>query len=244
MENFINLNRLFNQVPIDYADGSTDGDIDLSEFNRFQAGGSLGWKELVNEYRVVILAEAGAGKTQEIRHATQTLRTENKFAFFMRLEHVADDLESAFEEGTYQEFQNWLNSNEEGWLLLDSVDEARLKDPKDFTKAIRKLSSRISIAIQRTHIVITSRISAWRPKTDLKFCETQFPAVYTVSKENKIEIEEEDISLKEARSSSLQNGLNNTPKEKKEGFKVYSLADLTGNQITTFVHYERGKKKC
>ncbi|AUD04037.1 NACHT domain-containing protein [Spirosoma pollinicola] len=244
MENFINLNRLFNQLPIDYIDGSTDDDIDLTEFNRFQAGASLGWKELVNEYRVVILAEAGAGKTQEIRHATQTLRTENKFAFFMRLEHVADDLESAFEEGTYQEFQNWLNSNEEGWLLLDSVDEARLKDPKDFERAIRKLYSRISIAIQRTHIVITSRISAWRPKTDLKFCETQFPAVYTVYKENKIEIGEEDISLKEARSSSLQNGLNNTPDEKKEGFKVYSLADLTGNQITTFVTTKGVKKSA
>lgn len=235
MEKFINLNRIFNQLTTDYTNGSKDDDIDLTEFNRFRAGSSLDWKELTNEYRVVILAEAGAGKTQEIRHAALTLRTKNKFAFFMRLEHLADDLESAFEMGTYQEFQNWLNLNEEGWLLLDSVDEARLKDPKDFIRAIRKLSSRISVAIQRTHIVITSRISAWRPITDLSFCETQFPAIYTASRDDETEISEENISLREASSSSSQNVSNDAIKRKKDGFKVYSLADLTANQITTFV---------
>ena len=119
----------------------------------------------------MILSEAGAGKTEEIRHAAQTLRKERKSAFFLRLEHVADDFEIAFEEGNLTEFHRWLTSDEEGWLFLDSVDEARLREPKDFERAIRKIGARLSAALQRTHVVLTSRGTAWRPVTDLKVCQ-------------------------------------------------------------------------
>ena len=47
--------------------------------------------------------------------------------------------------------------------ILDSVDEARLRDPKDFERAIRRIGKRIERALQRTHIVITGRTEAWRP---------------------------------------------------------------------------------
>ncbi|PMD87480.1 hypothetical protein BWI97_25735 [Siphonobacter sp. BAB-5405] len=177
MEQFINLDRLFSLLPNQYTYNSKEDSINLEGFSRFQEDGSLGWNELLQAYRIVILAEAGAGKTQEIRHATQNLQSEGKYAFFLRLEHIVDDLESAFEIGTSQEFQNWIDSNDEGWILLDSVDEARLKDPKDFERALRKLSVQIAIAKPRTHLIITSRITAWRPKSDLKLCNSLFPDV-------------------------------------------------------------------
>ncbi|GAB3788421.1 hypothetical protein GCM10028818_54940 [Spirosoma horti] len=234
MEQFINLDRLFNQLPIEYTYASKNDDIDLTEFNRFQKGGSLGWQELLKERRVVIIAEAGAGKTQEICHATQTLRRENKYAFFMRLEHIADDLESAFEIGTFQEFQDWLNSNEEGWLLLDSVDEARLKDPKDFERAVRKLASRVSIAIPRAHFIITSRITAWRPKTDLTFCNARLPDLLPAIKEDKNDTSD-DIFTKETSSLQPEYQPIYTNNQKETGFKVYTLTDLTSDQISVFV---------
>ncbi|WP_020603341.1 NACHT domain-containing protein [Spirosoma spitsbergense] len=240
MEQFININRLFNQLPIEYTYASKDDDIDLTGFNRFQQGGALDWKELLETYRVVILAEAGAGKTQEIRHATQMLRTVDKCAFFIRLEHIADDLESAFEIGTYQEFQSWLNSNEEGWLLLDSVDEARLKDPKDFERAVRKLASRISMAIPRTHLIITSRITAWRPKTDLTFCNARFPDLLPAQRRNKNDTSD-DISSKETSSLPPLYQPIYTNKQQETGFKVYTLTDLTSDQISVFV-IEKGVK--
>jgi len=122
-----------------------------------------------------VLSEAGAGKTAEIRLAAQALRTQGKQAFFLRLEEVAEDLNLAFEVGDPDDFQAWLASAEEGWLLLDSVDEARLRHPGDFERAIRRMASRLGGARERAHVLITSRIPAWRPRTDLEFCLRHLP---------------------------------------------------------------------
>jgi hypothetical protein len=48
------------------------------------------------------------------------LRKQDKPAFFLRLENIYPDFEDAFEVGTgiYKEFKEWLQSNQEGWLLL------------------------------------------------------------------------------------------------------------------------------
>ena len=108
-------------------------------------------------------------------HAALGLRAEGKAAFFLRLEHIPDDLDAAFEVGSVEEFENWLESGNEGWLLLDSVDEARLRSPGDFERAIRKIGRRIMGAKDRVHIVLTGRTHAWRPKTDLALCERHLP---------------------------------------------------------------------
>jgi hypothetical protein len=134
-----------------------------------------GWDSLLPLYRVVILAEAGAGKTLEIRSTAQRLRAEGKKAFFLRLEFIRDQFDAAFEEGTLEEFQAWLASDEEAWVFLDSVDEARLADPKQFEAAIRVFAQRTKSAHTRLHAYITSRPHAWRPRTDLALVEAQLP---------------------------------------------------------------------
>ncbi len=157
-DEYIELDRTFHELS-SYA-GESD-DIELEKV--FHVGQSLGWPNLLDEYRVVILSEAGSGKTEEIRSAARRLRAEGKAAFFLRLEHVASDLEIAFEEGTLDDFNKWLESEDEGWILLDSVDEARLKNPSDFALAIRRVGGIISAAKDRTHIIVTGRTTAWRP---------------------------------------------------------------------------------
>lgn len=164
-EEYIELGRTFHELTL------KSGDSDEFDYRRLGFGKRLSWSDLLSGYRTVILSEAGAGKTEEIRHTAQTLRNEGKAAFFLRLEHVADDFDIAFEEGTLAEFDQWLAADQEGWLFLDSVDEARLREPKDFERAIRKIGARISGALQRTHVVLTSRGAAWRPVTDLRLCE-------------------------------------------------------------------------
>ncbi|TIL69590.1 hypothetical protein [Mesorhizobium sp.] len=164
-EGYIELGRTFHELSL------KGGDSDEFDYRHLRVGKGLRWQDLLARYRTVILSEAGAGKTEEIRHSAQTLRNEGKSAFFLRLEHVADDFEIAFEEGNLAEFDQWLASDEEGWLFLDSVDEARLREPKDFERAIRKIGGRLSVALQRTHMVLTSRGTAWRPVTDLKLCQ-------------------------------------------------------------------------
>ena len=152
---FVQLARTFHELS-KHAFESDEADVS----GAFQVGERLRWADLTKEYRLVILSEAGSGKTAEIRNIAVNLRSEGKAAFFLRLENIPNDLEDAFEVGSLDTFQTWLASGDEGWLLLDSVDEARLRNPGDFERAIRKLGRQLIAALDRTHIVITGRATA------------------------------------------------------------------------------------
>lgn len=221
---FIELNRTFHELSKD----STEND-DLDIIRAFHFGDRLSWANLINEYRLIILSEAGSGKTFEIRHIAQKLMVEGKPAFFLRLENIPRDFEDAFEVGTYEAFEEWLTSGEEGWLFLDSVDEARLRDPGDFELAIRKLSRRISIAKDRTHIVITGRTTAWRPKTDLAYCTAHLPYSLATTSERDPQAENDGPG------GSVQTKTENRF-EPKSVFKIVALDDLTRDQIAMFAN--------
>lgn len=206
-DDYIELRRTFHELSL------KGGDSDEFDYRNLRYGKGLSWSDLLAGYRTVILSEAGAGKTEEIRYAARSLRKEGKAAFFLRLEHVADDFEIAFEEGSLADFDQWLASDDEGWLFLDSVDEARLREPKDFERAIRKIGARLSAALQRTHIVLTSRGTAWRPVTDLKLCQQHLHYVTPPPTEG------------EQASTS---GKENNP------FRIVALDDLGREQVELF----------
>ena len=243
MKDYIELNRTFRQLSSDINDDPKTDDFDLVGALNYHFNKHLNWEELLKESRVILLAEAGAGKTHEIRHVADKLRSEGRAAFFLRLEHVVDYLEGSFEVGNYHEFQHWLSSNKEGWLLLDSVDEARLKHAIDFEKAIRYLSIHISPAIQRVHLIITSRVTAWRPMTDLQLCNTRFPFIEpqktdeAVASDGLEEEKSEEVLPASLDGSAVKPSAVAT-KAVNVGFKVYSLNDLDKEQITAFI---RGK---
>lgn len=150
-----------------------------------------------------------------------------KPAFFLRIEHVVDDFETSFEEGTLEEFEAWLASAEQGWLFLDSVDEARLRDPKDFERAVRRVGKKMERALPRTHIVITGRTEAWRPATDLLLCRTNLrweaPAKVT----------------DQAHTPNGENVVASEYSRKRENkhapFRIVTLEDLHGTQVDRFV---------
>jgi hypothetical protein len=224
---FVELHRTFHELP------KQGNDNDEIEPNRLPGQkGRLSWSNLIEEYRLIILSEAGSGKTIEIRNIASRLRTQGKPAFFLRLEHISRDFEDAFEVGAYEDFAGWLASGEEGWLLLDSVDEARLRDPRDFELAIRKLGRQIKTAMARTHIAITSRTTAWRPKTDLAYCTEHLPYTVPINSERSPQAEEEDSE------ASLQTETKTQDKDQ-SGFKIVALDDLTRDQIMAFVE-DRG----
>ena len=174
---------------------------------------------LLNEARVVILSEGGSGKTQEIQEAARQLRVDGKAAFFMRLEHVAHEFDSAFVEGDLAEFEKWLASTDPGWLLLDSVDESRLRSAQDFERAIRKVAARLSKAKQRTHLLVTGRTAAWRPKSDLDLCSSLFPVA------NEVAVGAEDA---EGGQTTERSKPDTSP------FKIVTLQDLSRDQIKIF----------
>jgi hypothetical protein len=219
---FIELHRTFYELS---KNSCENDDINISRV--FRVGDRLRLPNLIKEYRLIILSEAGSGKTAEIRNAARKLRAQEKPAFFLRLEHIPKDFEDAFEVGTYDDFQEWLASGEEGWLLLDSVDEARLRNPSDFELAIRKLSRRISTAKDRTHIVITGRTTAWRPKTDLACCTTHLPYAVVATSERNPQFKDDGPE------GSLQTETE-TQDRTKPVFKIVALDDLTSDQIAVF----------
>ncbi|BDU71418.1 NACHT domain-containing protein [Mesoterricola silvestris] len=222
LDDFIQVHRTFHELSLD-----KDADDDSALIRRFGKRSTLSWAELTKDFRIILLSEAGTGKTMEIRNIARTLRGEGKSAFFVRIEHVCQDLESAFEEGNYREFNAWLASREEGWLLLDSVDEARLRDPKDFERAIKKIGISLSPALHRAHILITGRTSAWRARTDLDLCRFLFPFLPA---ENRVD---EENSEEEEELLTVENPKNDqTPMAP---FRVVAFDDLEANQIEAFL---------
>ncbi|MDX1296650.1 MAG: hypothetical protein R3260_00205 [Pseudomonas sp.] len=226
LDEYIPLARTFHELVLE--PGAND-DVDLT--HRLGKRETLRWSNLLSEYRVILLSEAGSGKTEEIRNTARKLRQDGKPAFFVRIEHVSQDFEDAFEEGSFEEFSAWAASGEEGWLLLDSVDEARLRDPKDFERAIRKLGRLLVRVLQQAHIVITGRTTAWRAKTDLLLCRTALPyrPAENVADENASAEEARDIATQKVEVSANPTA----------PFKIVALDDLHGAQIDTFL---RGKK--
>lgn len=220
---FIELHRSFREISKDSIENDDAG------FSRaFGISGSLRWSDLIKENRLIILSEAGSGKTEEIRNIARTLRNEGKPAFFLRIEHITRDFEDAFEVGTYVAFEEWLMSGERGWLFLDSVDEARLRNPRDFELAIKKLSRRISTVMDRTHIVITSRPHAWRSKSDLDHCTACLPYAVTVTSERAPQVDEDTTE------GSLQTETGAQDSDKSI-FKIVAFDNLTSEQVAVFV---------
>ena len=217
---FVDLKRTFSKIPVD---ANVSDDFDLS--GRHSRHGDLHWADLLGHHRVILLSEAGSGKTAEIRNVTRLLRSEGKNAFFLRIENVSLGLEEAIEDDLFDAFESWLDSGSEGWLLLDSVDEARLKDPRDFERAIQKLGRIIRKAGVHAHIVITGRSTAWRASTDLAICERAFKFEPMAQQAPSTPADAPEDTLQTATGES----------DPDASFLVVTLDDIHGEQIDRFL---------
>lgn len=213
---YVPLERNFSEVPP--PKNSNEESVSV-----FQMVGSeeCKWCDIEREYRCVILAEAGAGKTIEMRRRAQHLCELGKLAFFVRIEDVCNDLDSAFEVGSQELLKQWLKSQEQAWLFLDSVDESRLKDPRDFEKAVKELSRQIKGAESRAHIFVSSRPYAWRAKSDRELVDSGFPIV-------------KQLALHPTQSSTRTSM---TLQAKVSPIRLYSLNPLDTEEIELFATY-------
>lgn len=160
-EKYIPLDRQFSIISEDQEDLENNESL-------FSLGHSAlkTWADLEDEYRCVILAEAGAGKTEELRSRAKALSKQGRLSFFIRIEDIEQDFYDAFEVGTEDEFNAWLASTEEAWFFLDSVDEARLETPRALELALKQFSKGIKNGAHRMHLYISSRPYSWRPVAD------------------------------------------------------------------------------
>jgi len=149
------------------------------------------WGDLADHRRVVILADAGAGKTFEMRAQAERLQGDGRAAFFIRIEDLEANFVNAFEVGSAEAFAAWKTGASEAWFFLDSVDEARLEEPRAFETALRRFADEIHDARHRAHVYVSSRPYAWRSSSDARLIETLLPVGETET-EAKGEIDEDD----------------------------------------------------
>lgn len=166
MEGHVPLNREFS--PVYKNENEAESEELLSAWGY---ASPITWGEMEGKFRSVILAEAGAGKTEELRQRAKSLTSQGKTAFFLRIEDIENDIYTAFEIGTETQFYSWLRSTDEAWFFLDSVDEARLENPRAFERSLRRFARVIADGAHRAHIYISSRPYAWRPKEDRRLVD-------------------------------------------------------------------------
>ena len=129
---------------------------------------ALGWDDLLAKRRVVLLAEAGSGKTVEMAEQARLQTEAGRFAFYATVEDVGQDgLESALRAADRARLAAWRTSNEAAWFFIDSVDEAKLSGVR-LEKAVRRLGDGIVGAERRAHIVLSGRLTDWEFRRDLE----------------------------------------------------------------------------
>ena len=182
------------------------------------------WEEIEKEFRCVILAEAGAGKSFEMRARAKHIEGQGRKAFFIRIEHIKDDFESAFEVGDENSFKNWLNSEDESWawFFLDSVDESRLKDPRDFEKAIMHFARQIKPAQHRARVFISSRPYTWRPDWDRGLIKKYLPL---------------ESPTPEERDNSEKKVVDSESTKQENDLRIFSLEPLDEDSIRIFAEH-------
>lgn len=177
----IDLHRTFSEQENVSADSN---DLDWSEYLD-QRKGRKTWTHLHDKRLVVVLGEAGIGKTIEFQSEVGRLREAGRAAFFIPLNQLSD-------AGSWQlvlngrdiEFGAWAApaSDEIGYFFLDSVDEARLKSHADFEKALAVVQHALGSNLARVRIAISSRVTDWstlgvRSAVDLRLSKPMERAV-------------------------------------------------------------------
>ena len=139
-------------------------------------GNALDWKALLKHRRVVLLAEAGSGKTTEFELQASRLKAEGKSCFIVTLHNIGrkDDFERALAPQDRIQFRNWRESGEPAWLFLDSFDEAKQAKFR-MVDVLQELASAIHGVEARLHIILSGRFSDWEFKADLENLIIQIP---------------------------------------------------------------------
>lgn len=162
------LNRTFFDLP---TDESTQ--IETAELLADLAiGGRIGWSTLLDSERILIVSEAGMGKTYECQRQQQRLWEEDRSAFFVELATLATGpLERQFSAKEKQRFDNWKEAQtERAFFFLDSVDELKLTQ-RSFDTTLKQFAAALGDNLERACIVLTTRPTAF----DLNVVRNRLP---------------------------------------------------------------------
>ncbi len=162
MSNYVELGRRFR----DLTDEEREDPSALAMMGDSEPFRGDSWGKVLQSGRVVILATAGSGKTKEMQAQVARLRADGKHAFFIPIEALDKEIVKnvlAQEAGDEERWKQWLGSDEDVWIFLDSVDELKLVNGK-LEKALPKVAAALGAARDRAHIILSCRPTDWRPR--------------------------------------------------------------------------------
>ncbi len=151
----------------------------LSHISGWEHAEGSSWQELLKSERLVILAEAGSGKTKEMLFQVENLLRQGHIAFFIPIEEldkqgVREYLTS--EPGHAERFDNWLenSADQPAWFFLDSVDELKLVQGK-LERALGKMTSALGHSADHARIIVSCRPTDWQPIQDMAMFRKKLP---------------------------------------------------------------------
>ena len=116
------------------------------------------WDDLLRSKRVLLVSEAGAGKTYECQAQKKRLFDEDQPAFFVELAAMAtDELRNLLDPEEEDRFDAWQASQTEvATFFLDSIDELKLSRGS-FERALKRFKKCIGNRLHRARFVVTTR---------------------------------------------------------------------------------------
>ncbi|MBB3835277.1 hypothetical protein FHR55_003521 [Xanthomonas arboricola] len=148
------LERTFFDIP----DVEVDPNEQLEWLSYHGHGPKLSWDALLQSRRVLIVSEAGMGKTYECKDRQQRLWDQGEPAFFIELAALRDgEFRPQLDQDQLQRFDEWKEGQTEvSTFFLDSVDEHALTQA-NFDLTLRQFARHLHGCLDRVRIVITTR---------------------------------------------------------------------------------------
>lgn len=148
------IERTFNDIP--------EGKVSEADQQSFlvSLGWSRGatWDDLLQSKRILMISEAGAGKTYECRAQAESLWEAGEPAFFVELAALAkEELSGLLDLNEKTRLDDWVSSQSAvATFFLDSFDELKLTFGS-FELALKRLKNCIGNQLHRVRVVITTR---------------------------------------------------------------------------------------
>lgn len=148
------IERKFHSIP----EGKVEESNEYSSLPEFGYSSKTNWATLLESKRILIVSEAGSGKTYECRSECDRLWEAGEPSFFLELAALSSsDIRSMLSEEEETRFDHWFHAQSGlATFFLDSFDELKLS-LGSFEQALKRLAKAITGSLDRARIVITTR---------------------------------------------------------------------------------------
>lgn len=222
--------RTFGDIPVDGIDDRTDIALMMETLGRSK---STTWDDALQSPRVLLISEAGMGKTHECKEQVRRLRADGHAAFFLELSQLASspDLRSLMGHTDRELLAKWLSSQTDvATFFLDSVDELKLT-LGSFEVALKRFEAGIEGQLSRARVVVTTRPVPF----DGELVRTHLPVPPKPSITDKMTAEERFASFA---MGELEKDSNNASQDEPPDFRSVGLMPLSDEQVIELARAE------